>query len=280
MGLGLESVLGYGAGATSTFVALTAAVNQSFSVRNFTQGGAVLEDVWAADSANACTISIKSPKLHDDVYGILAGFNPLDAGGNASFNPQSLLTGSPTQVVYATDTLSVTAEGTTDDVISALFNIRYDNISGINARLYSWAAVQPLIVNEVGVQVSPESNTGTAGQWGTAVAFNSGLYRLKANTDYAVLGATVTLPCTAVYLNGIDTGNLNVGIPGYWNTKDGADFFVRKANQYGTPHIPVINSNNAPNISVACSSVTESATSVVTFRLAQLSQLLPNPAGG
>ena len=280
MGLGLESVLGYGTGTTSTFVALTAGTNQSFSIRNFTQGGAVLEDVWAADSAHACTISIQSPKLHDDVYGIIAAFDPLDAGGNASFNPQSLLTGSPTQVVYATDTLSVTAEGTTSDVIATLFNVRYDNISGINARMYDWNTIKPLIVNEVGVQVSPESNTGTAGQWGTAVAFNSGLYRLKANTDYAIIGCTVSLPCVGVYINGIDTGNLNVAVPGYWNTKDGADFFVRKSLQYGTPHIPVINSNNAPNISVACASVTTSATSVTTFRLAQLSQLLPNPVGG
>ena len=279
MGLGIESVLGYCEATSDQFVAMTPGTNQSFTIRNFTQGGAVLEDVWAADSANAATVSIKSPKLHDDVYGILAGFDPLDAGGNASFNPQSLLTGSPTQTVYATDTLSVTAEGTTDDIVSALFNIYYSNISGINARLYSWPTIQPLIVNEAGVQVSAESNTGSPGQWGVAVAYNSGLYRLKANTDYAILGVTVSLPCTAVYINGIDTGNLNVGVPGYWNVKDGADFFVRKANQYGTPHIPVINSNNAPNINVAVASVTESATSLVTFRVAQLSALLANPAG-
>jgi hypothetical protein len=280
MGLGIESVLGYGEATTGEFVALTPGTNQSFSIRNFVQGAAVLEDVWAADSAHAATISIKSPKLHDDVYGILGSFNPLDAGGNASFNPQSLLTGSPTQTVYATDTLSVTAEGTDDDIVNSLFTINYSNISGINARFYNWATIEPLGVNEAGVQVGPESNTGTAGQWGTAVAFNSGLYRLKANTDYAVLGVTVAPSCTAVYINGIDTGNLNVGIPGYWNTKDGADFFVRKDNQYGTPHIPVINSNNTPNISVAVASVTESVTVTVTFRLLQLSTLLPNPAGG
>jgi len=279
MGLGIESVLGYGAATTSEFVALTAGTNQSFSIRNFTAGSAVLEDVWAADSAHACTVSIKSPKLHDDVYGILGAFSPLDAGGNASFNPQSLLTGSPTQVVYATDTLSVTAEGTTDDVVNALLNINYSNISGIDARLFNWQQIMPLVVNETGVQVVPETNTGTAGQWGTAVAFNSGLYRLKANTDYAIAGATVAPACTAVYINGIDTGNLNVGLPGYWNTKDGADFFIRKSNQYGTPHIPVINSNNTPNISVAVAGVAESTDITVTFRLLQLSQLLPNPSG-
>jgi hypothetical protein len=181
--------------------------------------------------------------------------------------------------VYATDTLSVTVNATTSDNTNLLFNVRYDNISGINARLYDWPTIKQLIVNEVGVQVSPESHTSTHGQWGTSVAFNSGLYRLKANTDYAVLGATVDIPCSAVYLNGIDTGNLNVAVPGYWNTKDGADFFVRKSVQYATPHIPVINSNNAANISVACANVKTSVTSVTTFRLAQLSSLLPNPGG-
>jgi len=279
MGLGLESVLGYGTATTGSFVALTAGTNQSFSIRNFTQGGAVIEDAWGADDTSPYTFSIKSPKMHDDVYGILMAGNPLDGGGNVTFNPQSLLTGSPTQVVYATDTLSVTVSATTADNTSLLFNVRYDNISGINARLYDWNTIRPLVVNEVGVQVSPESHTSTAGQWGTAVAFNSGLYRLKANTDYAIFGLTVDVPCTAVYVNGIDTGNLNVAVPGYWNTKDGSDFFIRKSIQYQTAHIPVINSNNAPNISVACSSVTTSATSVTTFRMAQLSQLLPNPGG-
>lgn len=279
MGLGLESVLGYGTGVSSTFASLTAGSNQSFSIRNFTQGGAVLEDLWSSDDTSAYTVSLKSPKMHDDVYGILAGSTPLDGGGNVTFNPQSLLTGSPTQVVYATDTLSVTMEGITSDNMAVLFNIRYDNISGINARLYDWATIKPLIVNEVGVQVTPETNTSTHGQWGTAVAFNSGLYRLKANTDYAVLGMTVSKPVLGVYINGIDTGNLNIAVPGYWNTKDGADFFVRKSIQYATPHIPVINSNNGPNINVASAGVTTSVSPLATFRLAQLSQLLANPGG-
>ena len=279
MGLGLESVLAFGTATSGSFVALSPGTGQSLSIRNFTNGTAVLEDVWASDSAHAATISIHSPKMHDDVYGILAGFTPLDGGSNVTFNPQSLLTGSPVQTVYATDTLTVATSATSSDKVAALLNIRYTDISGINARLYDWATISPLIVNEVGVQVTPTSS-GTANQWGTAAAFNSGLYRLKADTDYAVLGVTVNGTCNAVYINGIDTGNLNVGAPGYWNTKDGADFFVRKSNQYGTPHIPVINSNNAANISVNASAIATSVSVVTTWRLAQLSQKLPNPAGG
>lgn len=278
MGLGLESVLAFGTATTGSFVSLSAGTGQSLSIRNFTSGHAVLEDVWASDDTHAATISIHSPKMHDDVYGILSGFTPLDGGGNVTFNPQSLLTGSPTQVVYATDTLTVAASATSSDKVATLLNIRYTDISGINARLYDWNTVKPLIVNEVGVQVTPETS-GTANQWGTAAAFNSGLYRLKANTDYAVLGVTVEKACNAVYINGIDTGNLNVGAPGYWNTKDGADFFVRKSVQYGTAHIPIINSNNSANISVNVSGNFTSTNVITTWRLAQLSQLLPNPSG-
>jgi hypothetical protein len=280
MGLALETVLGFAElGSTGAFLPLTPGTDQSFSIRNFTAGGAVLEDLWGVDSAHAATISVKSPKLHDDVYGIFQSFNPLDAGGNATFNPQSLLTGAPTQTVYATDTLSVTAEGTADDLVAAIMNIYYSNLSGINARLYNWAQIQPLIVNEAGVQVTAETSA-TANQWGTSVALNSGLYRWKANTDYAILGATVGPSCTAVSVSGTDTGNLRLGLPGYWNTKDGSDFFIRKSNQYGTPHIPVINANNAPNTNVAVSGIATASDVLVTFRVAQLSQLLPDAPVG
>jgi len=278
MGLGLEAVLGYATGTTGSFVPLTAGANQSFTIRNFPSGEAVLEEIWASDSVGPYTMSIHSPKMHDDVYGIVLGGNPLDNAGAVAFNPQTLLPGYAVQEVYATDTLAFTVSATTSDLVAALFLIRYSNISGINARLFDWATIKPMIVNLVGVQVSPETN-GTAGHWGTAAAFNSGLYRLKANTDYAVLGYTVSQPCTAVVLNGIDTGNLNVGGPGYWNIAEGGDYFIRLSNQYGTPHIPVINSNNAPNITVNIADVLTSQTIKVSFVLAQLRSLLPNPGG-
>jgi hypothetical protein len=281
MGLGLEAVLGYNGDLTgsTTFDALTPGVNQSFTIRNFASGRCFLEELWASDTVGAYTLSVHSPKMHDDVYGILLSGTPLNNAGAVTFNPQTLMEGDTVQEVFATDTLSFSANGTASDVFAALMLFRYENISGIDARLYSWAAIKPLIVDYAGVQVSPETS-GTAGHWGTPAALNSGLYRLKANTDYAILGYTVSTPCVAVVINGIDTGNLNVGGPGFWAAGDGNDYFRRMSLQYGLPHIPVVNSNNAPNITVNVADVKTSVTVKVTLLLAQLSQLLPNPSGG
>lgn len=279
MGLGIEAVLGYNGSLTSdVFEPLTPNANQSFQVRNFTAGTAYLEEIWAADSASSYTVSVKSPKMHDNVYGILLAGNPLDAGGNASFNPQALMSGYAPQVMYATDTPTFTALGTTDDVFNALFLMYYTNIGGINARLFNWATVQPLIDDFAGVSVTAESS-GTAGNYGASSKFNSGLYNLRANDDYAILGYTVNKPCTAVTLNGIDTGNLQLGGPGYWDTQDGAYYFVRLSNIYGLPHIPVINANNAAITNVNVAALATSTEYTVTFLCAHLTSRLGEPAG-
>lgn len=280
MGLGFEVVLGFNGSLTSgSFVPLTPGTGQSFSIRNFDQGDAVLEEIWAADSVGPYSLSIHSPKMHDDVYGIVLAGSPLDNAGQVAFNPQTLMAGYTTQTMYATDTPTFAASGATADVFAALFAIRYSNISGINARLYDWQTIKQLIVNYAGVQASPVTSA-TAGQWGTDAAFNSGLYRLKANTDYAILGYTVSQPCVAVAVNGIDFGNLNTGGPGFWRAAEGSDYFIRMSEQYGLPHIPVFNSNNAPNIEVRVADVKTSQTIKVSFLVAELSVKLPNPAGG
>lgn len=281
MGLGLEAVLGYNGSLTGStvFDALTPGLNQSFTIRNFPSGRCFLEEIWAEDSVGPATLSVHSPKMHDDVYGILLSFTPLNNAGAVTFNPQTLMEGDTLQEVFATDTLSFSANGAASDKFAALMMFRYENISGIDARLYDWPRIKPLIVDYAGVQVSP-ATSGTAGAWGTPAALNSGLYRLKANTDYAVLGYTVSKPCVAVVINGIDTGNLNVGGPGFWGAGDGNNYFRRMSEQYRLPHIPVINSNNAPNVTVNVADIATSTTIKVTLLLAQLSQLLPNPSGG
>ncbi|HTR78229.1 MAG TPA: hypothetical protein VMH39_08970 [Gemmatimonadaceae bacterium] len=280
MPLGLEAVLGYnGDLTTGSFVALTPGNNQTFNIRNFTSGKAYLEEIWAEDDTSAYTLSIKSPKMHDDVYGILLEGTPLDYAAAASHNPQTLLPGDLVQEVYATDQLSVTVEGTTSDKFAALFLIRYEDISGIAARLYMPSVVMGASANLAGVRVEAETS-GTAGQWGTSVLFNSGLYKLKANTDYAILGFTTSQPVVGVALNGTDFGNLNVGGPGFFDQRWGGTYFVDLSNRYGTAHVPVFNSNNAENINVMVADTATSTEIFISFVVVQLNQLLPTPQGG
>lgn len=158
MGLALETVVGYNGNLTgsTTFDALTAATGQSFTVRSYADGtSAWLEDVFAADDDSSFQLSIKSPRMHDNTKGLLFAGTNLSVSTEQVFLPQWLMPGDSIQRLYSTDVLSVTANGTAADVFCGAFNVRYENLGGVNARLYSWDQIQPLIVNKVGILTAP-----------------------------------------------------------------------------------------------------------------------------
>jgi hypothetical protein len=280
MGLALETIVGYSASLTGTtvFDALTAGSNATFTVRSFVDGSnAYLEDVWASDSAAKFQLSIKSPRMHDQVKGLLLAGTNLSLAVEQVFTPQPLLPGRHVQRLYSTDVLSVTANGTAADVLNAAFNVRYENLGGISARLVTYDQIQPLIVNTLGILTAPVPS-GTAGAWGAGYVFNSGDNRLKADTDYAVLGYTTTRTVTAVSIVGTDTGNLFIGGPGGYSSEITGQFFVEVGRKYGRPSIPVINSNNAGSTTVQIADILTSGTPDVTWILAQLSQKIAQPS--
>jgi len=279
MGLAWETIVGYNGSLTgsSTFDNLTPGNGNSFSIRNYPDGSAAwLHDVYAADSAHAYQLSIRSPRMHDQVKGILLAGTPLSADASANFNPQSLMPGPTKQMLYSTDTLTVQANGTASDVFNAAFSIRYDNLPGVSSRLHSWDEIRPMIVNEVGILTQPTA-ASTAGDWGAGVVLNAIDNRLHADTDYAWLGYQSTLPVTAVSMQGIDFGNLRVGGPGNWDIAETGSFFIDQDEQYGVPSIPVFNSNNQGGILVAISKLATSGTPNVTLRFGQLRNKLPAP---
>ncbi len=281
MGLALETIVGYHGNltGTTTFDALTVATGQSFTVRAYVDGSnAYLEDVFAADDDSIFQLSIKSPRMHDNVKGLLFAGTNLSSAVEQVFLPQWLMPGDSIQPVYSTDVLSVTANGTAADVVCAAFNLRYENLGGVAARLYDWQTIKPLIVNKVGILTAPVPGA-TAGNWGAGYTLNSGDNRLHADTDYAILGVTLSRTVVAWSINGVDLGNLNVGGPGGPDSSVTGQFFVDASVRYGIPHIPVINSNNAGGITVQIADLLTSGTPNMTVQLAQLSQKLPNPAG-
>src|SRR5438105_6786340 len=119
MGLALETVVGYVASltGTTTFDALTVSAPGTFTVRSFVDGSnAYLEDIWASDDDSIFQLSIKSPRLHDQVKGLLFAGTNLSTTNEQVFTPQPLMPGLMTQRLYSTDVLSVTANGTAADV--------------------------------------------------------------------------------------------------------------------------------------------------------------------
>ena len=274
MGLARETIVGYVASLTGTtvFDALTANANQSFTVRSFQPGSLCeLEDIWGAAPAHPYLFSLKSPRMHDDVRGILVAGNPLSHDGSANFNPQTLIPGAITQKLYSTDVLSVTVNGTASDAFVGVFNVRYTDLDGVNAHLVSWDQIANIDGNYMGLEVQPAAS-GTVGIFGTPVALNSVQSTLKANTYYALCGYQCSIPVTAVVVNGVDLGNLNVGGPGSWDISDTGDFFIRQSKSYNTKAIPVINSNNQGGTTVAVADAYASTHPNVTLIFKELGQ--------
>jgi hypothetical protein len=201
-----------------------------------------------------------------------------NSGSTAIFNPQTLIPGFLTQKLYSTDVLSVTANATTGtNKLTATFNVRYENLGGINARLYHWNEIGPNIVNLVGIEVQPQASS-TVGLFGTGVALNSVDARLKANTDYAWLGYTSSIPVSAIVMNGVDVGNLYVGGPGSTDAGSTGSFFVEQALKYQSAHIPVVNSNNQGGTFIYCADVTASSHPNVTLYFGELRNRLAVPS--
>src|SRR5436309_8664838 len=137
MGLALETIIGYNGNLTgsTTFDALTAGANATFTVRSFVDGSsAYLEDVFASDDDSIFQLSIKSPRMHDQVKGLLLAGTNLSTTNEQVFTPQPLLPGLHVQKPYSTDVLSVTANVTAADAVNAAINVRHDTLGGIAAR--------------------------------------------------------------------------------------------------------------------------------------------------
>lgn len=272
MGYAIESVLGANGNLTgsTTYDALTPGVGQSFTIRSFVDGSECwLDDIWATDDDSAARLSIKSPRMHDTTRGILLAWTNARTATEQVFLPERLQPGWLKQKLYSTDVLTVTANGTAADIVCALFNVRYTNLGGVNARMARWSQITNAYDNTVGILTNPI--TAANGVWGAGVALTSIDNRLHADTDYAVLGWTNSVPCTAVSLQGVDVGNLFVGGPGGPSAGDTADFFIQQSVLYGdAPYIPVINSNNAPSVFLQVADVVGSNTIQLTLVLAQL----------
>lgn len=277
MGLARETIVGYVAttSASTVFDPLTPNANQSFTVRSFPPGAdCELEDIWGAAAAHAYLFSLKSPRMHDDVRGILVAGTPLTHDASANLNPQTLMPGALTQKLYSTDVLSVTVNSTSADAFVGVFNVRYSDLDGVNAHLVNWSQISGIQGNYMGLEVQPAASA-TVGHFGTPVALNSIQSTLKANTYYALCGYQCSIPVAAVVINGVDLGNLNVGGPGSWNIEDTGDFFIKQSISYGTKAIPVINSNNQGGTTVAVADVIASTAPNVTLIFKELGQTPP-----
>jgi hypothetical protein len=277
MGAALQVILAVKQNLTGGgFENLTPGDGDSFTVRAFEDGSrAFIEEIWGLDSASAAQLSIKSPRMHDQTRGILLAIPDGSAGFAPVEEPSHLLPGYLQQEVYQSDALSVQVSGTAADDVLAAFLVRYDNLRGADASLHAWGEVWPLVKNLVGVLVQPTNGNG---DYGTPVAINSVDDRLKADTDYAILGAVTDVATGLIAISGPDFSNYRIGMPGKIDPEDGGSFFVDLSNKYQIPHIPVFNANNKGNTMVTTADATTGGSPNITILMAELSARLTRRA--
>jgi hypothetical protein len=266
----LQTVIAAKANITGgAFEALAGQGGDTLTVAYFTQGNAWLIDAYGINSANAFEFDIRSPRLHDPTRGIRIAGTPV-APGAAGANGCYLLTPwSFRQQLYPGDTLTVEVNATaTNNAVLAL-NILYDSLQPTNVNFLSPAQVRSQIANLVSFRVNPTAS-GTAGAYGTARALSADDPRMIAGKKYALLGMETSIPIVSAQVQGPDTGNYRIGIPGFPNPQIGAEWLVQLSERENLPFIPVIDALNAGNTTVTVIDAAASTAPVLDLWFAEL----------
>lgn len=261
MGQALSTQSGWVTNPSGTFTALTMNVGDSATVPSFDPNSkAFFFGAWSPGAA-AGVFRARSPRWHDYAQGIrmqrgLAVFEPL--------MPLEAL-----QPVYGADTLTLEITGGAAETDMACFQLWYDNLPGIAARLAMPSDVLPRIKNIIENEV--DCTSGAVGVTGTPRALNFTFDVLKAGVDYAILGYTVSAKAGLVRLYGPDTGNMKMGGPGLITSNDETrKWFIALSEKTGKPCIPIINANNRGTTFVEVGDVAAATAVNVSVVMAEL----------
>src|SRR5436190_2406916 len=223
------------------FEALSGQSGDTASIASAGTGPINLIDAWGISSDAAYEFDIRSTLLHDNVRGYRVAGTPVAPGAVTANGCQILFPWSQKLALVAGDTLTVEVNGTAaDDAVLAL-NVLYSQLQPAQARFISPSELETRRVTLLGIKVAPTAS-GTAGAYGTARAFNADDDRLRANTDYAILGLTTTIPFVSAQIQGYDFGNFRIGCPAFPYPHVTSEWFPLISQRENLPLIPVFNS--------------------------------------
>lgn len=251
------------------FEALVAGTSDSLAIANYRDGSrAYILEAWGGLSANPGEFSIRSPRMHDSTRGLrmAAMFNPTLSGADG--DPQLLLPYPVKTPVYSSDTLIAEVNGTATNNVELDYLVYYEDLPGLDQSLATWSDIQNRMVNLVGIRVSAVA--GAAGDYGANRLLNQDDDRLKADTYYAIIGATSQLPCSLLTIQGPDLSNFRVGLPLHWDEQRSGGWFADLSVKYGIPAIPVINANNRGNTIIQAADAGGAIATAATLILAEL----------
>lgn len=267
----IESILGF-ATAPGAFpgTAVTMATGQTNQIRYFSKGSAYMVNANKNAVSAVGGFRVTSPRLHDANQGITLQVPFQDVASRWPL-------GAP-QPLVSQDTLTINDFGTAvgGEIEQLMYSIYYDYLDSAPARLLSPAEVDARTQNIWTARNSVAA--GVAGGWSGSTALNAVTSGdlTYANTDYALLGVSGVGTAAAnnnffVGIQGIDTGNLIIGMP--CSATDGtfsARYFRSLSEYTGRPCIPVINSANKGGTFIYVGNTSVANTVTFTLIFAQL----------
>jgi hypothetical protein len=251
------------------FESLAAATGDVLSVANYRDGSrAWIVEAWGANSANAADFGLRSPRFHDNSRGLRMAYDFAPTVAGTQDRVQLLLGRYVRQPVYSSDTIIAEVNATATNNVGLGWLTYYEDLPGLSQNLATWAEVQARMVNVLGVKVSVTA--GAAGDYGATRLLNQDDDRLKADTYYAVLGATAQLQACTLILRGPDTSNFSIGLPLLVDESESAGWFADLSVKYNLPAIPIINANNRGNTLFQAAAPAGAVATAATIILAEL----------
>jgi len=260
MGLAIEILGFHTANPGATFTAVTMATGDSATVRIYREGSRTVLEHLGRQGATAGSTRILSPLLHDNVKGITVV--------TAETPAVHLLPDFTGQPLGSGDTLTIQQTGGTAETEVGFLEIYYEDVKGLDARLYSWDEIRGAYEHVKPIEVDCTIG-GTAGVWSDTL-MNATDGQQKADYAYAILGWTTDTALAAVAIKGSETGNVRIGGPGPTSAEDTSAWFVKESQRMGTPHIPVISALNFGNTNVSVLTTATSGTAKVVLNAVQM----------
>jgi hypothetical protein len=257
-----ETILAIGAGVRAAPSALLPGTGDSFTLRSQDANKKLYLVDFIPSFAVASNVLIKSARMHDNVNGI-----NLFAGAGSPTLPnlrymlQPMIQQDNFQIIGGIGGGAATFD-------NALATFWYEDLIGAPGNLQSYDYVNSRVKNLLTVPVGVAGSV--LGDWSAGAALNSTVDLLKANTNYAVLGAMGNADFGSIAISGPCTGNVKLAAPYMAGVPyDGNSYFVDVAHKTGLPFIPVLNSADKGGTFIFVSDISAAIT-VAYILLAEL----------
>lgn len=241
----------------------TALPGDSLTIKNATPGTHVLLLDWYADHQSSLWSQLIWPGAHDTTRNLRSRIvasevrSLISLGIPATFLPQ--------------DPLSATIAGgaVAGDVDTNILLLLYEDFPTIKAKLLTLAQLSERTVRITSIEATITTLAGPG--WSGAELINAESNLLRANTDYAIMGATIGVECAALGIRSPDFGGARIAIPGNdLSELITQNYFTTLSQRFNRALIPVINSGNKDNILIDAAQDENAAAVPFTLHLAEL----------